>query len=81
MTTATKGTLKRSIKRGVRTLLYALAARWLQKHGISIPVPDLVGAVMDPATLSGGLTLAAGLGLDKALREKWATIARWFKGE
>ncbi len=84
MTTATKGTLKRSIKRALRALAYALAARWLQKHGITIPMPEAVGPAIDPGILEGAANVAALMGLDKGIREKWSAIkaklgraARW----
>jgi hypothetical protein len=74
VTTATKGTFKRSIKRGLRALAYALLARWLQKHGITIPMPEAVGAVADPGILEGAANVAALMGADKGLREKWSAI-------
>lgn len=78
MTTATKGTTTgRSIKRGLRALLYALVARWLQKHGIEIPIPEIVGAVADPAIVSGASGVALLMGADKAIREKWRTVKAW----
>ncbi len=77
MTTATKGTLKRSIKRALRALAYAYIARWLQKHGISIPVPEIAGALVDPGALSGAAGVAGLMGADKAIREKWRTVKAW----